>query len=132
MVLLQHTQLILGLLNLLQKIGTCTLSSHTLNRLQLKANLNKLHRALNNKDKPLNNSNRDLCLRVSSKIKGLTANNSQHTVNNSKGRDKVVSNLSLKAITQILMLNKLRRLNTSNADVTHMASKSVTSTGKGI
>ena len=130
MVLLQHTLLIHGP-HKLQKIGICTLLSHTQNRLLLKANLNKLHRVLNNRDKHLNNSNRDQCLKVSSKNKDLTANNSQHTVNSSEGRDKVANNLSLKAITQILMLNKLRRLNTSNADAMHMANKSVMSTRKG-
>ena len=128
MVLLQHILLIHGP-HKLQKIGTCILSSHTQNKFQLKANLNKLHRAL--KGKLLNNSNRDQWLRVSSKNKDLMANSSQYTVNNSKDRDRVANNLSLKAITQILMLNKLRRPNTSNADVTHMASKSVMSTRKG-
>ena len=128
MVLLQHTLLIHGP-HKLQKIGTCILSSHTQNKLQLKANLNRLHRAL--KDKLHNNSNRDQCLRVSSKNKDLMANSSQYTVNNSKDRDRVANNLSLRAITQILMLNKLRRLSTSNADVTHMASKSVMNTRKG-
>ena len=128
MVLLQHTLLTHGP-HKLQRIGTCILSGHTQNKLQLKANLNRLHRAL--KDKLHNNSNRDQCLRVSSKNKDLMANSSQYTVNNNKGRDKVADNLNLKAITQILMLNKLRRLSTSNADVTHMASKSVMSTRKG-
>lgn len=140
MVLLQHILLIHGP-HKLQKIGTCILLSHTQNRLQLKANLNslqlkanlnRLHRDLSNKDKPLNNSNKDQCLRDSSKIKDHTANSSQHTVSSSKGRDKVASNLSLKAITQILMQNKLRRPSTSNADATHMVSKSVMSTRKGI
>ena len=131
MVLLQHTLLIHGP-HKLQKIGTCILLGHIQNKLQLKANLNRLHRVLSNKDKPLNNSNKDQCLKVSSKIKDLTANSSQHTVNSSKDRDKVASSLSLRAITQILMLNKLRRPSTNNADVTHMASKSVMSTRKGI
>ena len=131
MVLLQHILLIHGP-HKLQKIGTCTLLSHTQNRPQLKANLNRLHRVLNNKDKPHNNSNRDQCLKVSSKIRDLTANSSQRMVNSSKDRDKVASSLSLRAITQILMLNKLRKPSTNNADVTHMASKSVMSTRKGI
>ena len=129
MVLLQHTLLIHGP-HKLQKIGTCILSGHTQNRLLLKASPNRLHRVLNNKDKPLNNSKRDQCLKVSSKIKDLTANSSQHTVNNSRGKDKVVSNLSHRAIIRIHMLNKLRRPSTSNADATHMASKSVMSTRK--
>ena len=111
MVLLQHTLLIHGP-HKLQKIGTCTLLSHTQNKLQLKANHNRHHRVLNSKDKPLNN------------------NSSQHMVNNSEGKDKVASNLNPRAITQILMLNKLRRPNISNVDATHMASKSVMSTRK--
>ena len=131
MVLLEHTLLIHGP-HKHQKIGTCTLLSHTQSRLQLKASLNRLHRVLSNKDKPLNNSNRDQCLKVSSKIRDLTANSSQRMVNSSKDRDKVASSLSLRAITQILMLNKLRKPSTNNADVTHMASKSVMSTRKGI